>query len=350
MGLLNEIFTRLRSFLLYHSMLFINYILLIYFLKSIPVDFEVLGSLVLSYILTGVGAFLLNDYYDKKVDLKAGKSNLAEKANSYFIGFIVLLGFSVSFFLGNRISENAGILLLVQFVALLAYSHPRIRLKSKPIFGIIADSIYAYIIPVLLLFVVYKIEIADPKYLAFLLFNFSIGLRDILLHQKKDELNDLKSGINSFAIRYKSKVNTLVYISEFTASLSLCFFLMFGFWKLESQTYVLGIGVAYLFILLFEIFRVQKSIENNYLIRFYIVISTFILGYWLLNENLYAYLILLIHPYLYQFVVQIFQLINQLKIMISVVVNYSLYYSFKLMGRDLKKKPLYKKHEKKNSN
>ncbi len=236
-------------------------------------------------------------------------------------------------------------MLFGQFLVILAYSHPLIRLKTKPIFGIITDSIYSYVIPLLLLFVVYEIEITEPKYLAFLLFNFSVGLRDILLHQKKDELNDLKSGINSFAIRYKTKVNTLVYIAEFMASFSLCFFLMFGFWKLESQTYALGIGVAYLFLLLFQIFRVQKSIENNCLIRFYIVISTFILGYGLLNENLYACLVLLIHPYLVQFVVQIFQFFNQLKIMISVIVNYLLYHTFKLGGRDLKKKPLWKKNE-----
>ena len=120
---------------------------------------------------------------------------------------------------------------------------------------------------------------------------------------------------------------------------------MFGFWKLESQTYALGIGVAYLFLLLFQIFKAQKSVENNFLMRFYIVISSFIVGYWLLNENKYAYLILLIHPYLGQFFIQVLQFINQLKIIISVIVNYLLYYAFKLGGRDLKKKPLWKKNE-----
>jgi len=331
-------------------MLFISYILLVCYLKAATIDLEVLLSLVFSYLLTGISAFLVNDFYDKVVDLKAGKSNLTEKANPYLIGVIVLVGFIVSFFLINRISQYASYLLVGQFLALLAYSHPNVRLKTKPIFGIITDSIYSYVIPLLLLFVVYEIEITEPKYLAFLLFNFSIGLRDILLHQKKDELNDLKSGINSFAIRYKTKVNTLVYIAEFTASFSLCFFLMFVFWKSENQNYMLGIGLVYLLLLFLEIFTIKKSVGNNYLMRFYIVISSFIVGYWLLNGNQYGYLILLIHPYLVQFFIQIFQFFNQLKIMISVIVNYLLYYAFKLVGRDLKTKPFCKKDDKKTSN
>ena len=331
-------------------MLFINYILLVCCLETIFIDLEVFVSLILSYLLTGLSAFFVNDFYDKKVDLKAGKSNLTNTLNPYLVASIVSIGFIVSFFLITRISYRAGLVLLVQFLALLAYSHPLVRLKTKPILGVLADSVYAYGIPVILLFSVYEVDITEPKHLAFLLFNVSVGLRDILLHQKKDELNDLKSGINSFAIQHRTKVNLIIYVSEFTASLSLCFFLMISFWKPENQNYILVVGVAYLFLFLIEIFKVQKSVENNYIMRFYIVISSFVVGEWLLNENQYAFLILLFHPYLVQFVIQIFQLINQLKIMISVIVNHLLYYAFKLMGRDLKTRPFYKKNDKKTSN
>tara|TARA_B110000046_G_scaffold34000_1_gene36642 strand:+ start:12636 stop:13622 length:987 start_codon:yes stop_codon:yes gene_type:complete len=327
-------------------MLFINYILLICFLQSIPVDFEVFASLVSSYILTGIAAFLVNDYYDKKVDLKAGKSNLTEKVNSYSIGFLVLLGFSVSFLLVNRISQNAGIVLLVQFASLFAYSHPRVRLKTKPIFGVIADSIYAYIIPVLLLFVVYKIDIREVEYLAFLLFNFSIGIRDILLHQKADEANDLKSGISSFAIRHKTKIYSIISTSEYTASFSLFLFFTLALMKQASQNYMLGVAVAYMVLLFFQIVKIRKAVGSNYMMRFYVVLSSFIIFYWLLNENEFSSLILLIHPYFIQFFIE---LIIRFKNIVGVIVNYSLYYSFKLIGRDLKTKPLYKRDEKKSS-
>tara|TARA_R110000868_G_scaffold164191_6_gene396614 strand:+ start:942 stop:1928 length:987 start_codon:yes stop_codon:yes gene_type:complete len=328
-------------------MLFINYILFTCYLASVSVDLGVLVSLVLSYLLTGISAFLVNDFYDQEIDLIAGKPNLTVKTNSYVIGFLVFLGFAVSFVLIQRTSLPGSYLLLGQFLALLVYSHPSVRLKTKPILGVIADSVYAYIIPVLLLLVVYEIDVAEPKYLTFLLFNFSIGIRDIILHQKEDEMNDLKSGINSFAIRYKTKLRTVVIISEFSASFSLCLFLLISFWKLENQNYLWGIVAAYLVILLLQIFKTQKSIENNYLLRFYVVVTSSIIALWIINENKYHYLILLIHPYFLQFFIEFFIWVKDL---VAVIVNYLLYYTYKLAGRNLKEKPLYTRHDKKSSN
>lgn len=335
-------------------MLFGNYILLISYLDSTPVDIKIFLSLFLSYLFTGISAFLVNDFYDQEIDLTAGKPNLTVKVNSYFIGFVVFLGFAVSFALIQSISLFGSYLLLCQFVALLVYSHPAVRLKTKPILGVITDSVYAYIIPVLLLLVVYEVEITEPTYLAFLLFNFCIGIRDILIHQKKDEVNDLKSGISSFAIRYKARVQAVIIIFEFIASYSLCLFLIINFWNSENQNYVLGIVTAYLLTPLLPFFKIQKLIEINYLLRFYVVVSSFIIFFWLFDEKKYYFIILLIHPYIIS-IIQFFrpfilQLLIQIKHITSLIVNYLLYFLFKLVGRDLKKKPLYTRYDKKSSN
>jgi hypothetical protein len=335
-------------------MLFINYILLICYLNDISIDPVITTSLISSYILTGVSAFLVNDYYDKEVDQKAGKLNLTDAISPYLVGCAILISFALSFLLINRISHNASLLLLVQFAALFAYSHPIIRLKTKPILGIITDSAYAYLIPVLLLFVVFDIKVSDPKSFAFLLFNFCLGIRDILLHQKNDQSNDIKSGINSFAIRYKARVQAVIIIFEFIASYSLCLFLIINFWNSENQNYVLGIVTAYLLTPLLPFFKIQKLIEINYLLRFYVVVSSFIIFFWLFDEKKYYFIILLIHPYIIS-IIQFFrpfilQLLIQIKHITSLIVNYLLYFLFKLVGRDLKKKPLYTRYDKKSSN
>jgi hypothetical protein len=339
-----QIFKRLRSFLFYHTMLFVNYILVVTSLNAISINIVVCSSLVASYLLTGFSAFLLNDYYDKEIDQKAGKYNLASNVNRYLIVFLIIVGFVVSFLFINRLLHYAGLILIAQVLALIAYSHPFVRLKTKPILGIITDSIYAYTLPVLLLFVLFDVELTDSKTLVFLLFNFSVGLREILLHQKEDELNDLKSGVKSFAIHHKTILKPVVYFFELIASFSLGFILITTFWNSDTQYYFIGITVAYALLLIVQLFKIQKSVENNYLMRFYIVVSSFIIIDRLIDQNQYVYLILLIHPYLIQFFIQVIQFLNQLKIMVAVIVNYSLYYSFKLVGRDLKEKPLFKRN------
>jgi hypothetical protein len=341
MGIGSKIYGRLRSFLLFHSMLFINYILLICYLNETSCDPVKMTSLISSYILTGVSAFLVNDYYDKEVDQKAGKINLTQSLSSYLIGSIILISFAISFVLIYSISLYASILILTQFLALLAYSHPLIRLKTKPIYGVITDSIYAYVIPLLLLFVVYEVNIREAKYLIFLLFNFSIGIRDILLHQEKDELNDVKSGINSFAIQYKKNLNTTISLFEIIANFSIATFFILVFWNTSSY-FAIAILIFYISLLFFQIFKTKNSIENNYLMRFYIVASSIIIIHRLVNSNEYAYLILLVHPYFLQFFLE---LLIRIKNMIAVIVNYLLYYAFKLVGRNLKEKPLYRKKD-----
>ena len=342
---MNQIFKRLRSFLFYHTMLFVNYILVVSSLNAISNNIMVYSSLIVSYLLTGFSAFLLNDFYDKEIDPKAGKYNLASNVNPYLIGGLIIIGFVVSFLLINRLSHYAGLILIAQVLALLVYSHPFVRLKTKPILGIITDSIYAYTLPVLLLFVVFDVEFTDPKNLIFLLFNFCIGLRDILLHQKEDELNDLKFGVKSFATHHKTILKPVVYFFELIASLSLGFILITNFWNSDVQYYLNGITEAYAFLLIVQLVKIQKSVENNYMMRFYIVVSSFIIVDRLIDQNEYVYLILLVHPYLIQFFIQVIQFLNQLKIMVAVIVNYSLYYSFKLVGRDLKEKPLFKSND-----
>jgi 4-hydroxybenzoate polyprenyltransferase len=317
-------------------MLFINYILLFSLLSSTPLEAELFISFLISYLSAGGCAYLINDFYDQEVDAKAGKFNLTQQLNPVAVALMVAAGFLLSTFLICRLSIMAGCLLVFQLLLLLLYSHPLLRLKSKPVAGIITDAIYAYLIPALLLLLVFSVELLQPQYIAFLLFNLCVGMRDILLHQLKDKQNDQKAGIDSFAIRYQGKVKKLLALLEITGSLSLGYFLIRTFWKVEEYFLTLPLLLAYIVVLVFQLSKTQQAIRNNYLIRFYILATSCLLGCWLLKGGQPLYILLLLHPYLLQFSAQ-------LKSRISLTFNYSLYYAFKLVGRDLKQKPLLKK-------
>jgi hypothetical protein len=179
-----------------------------------------------------------------------------------------------------------------------------------------------------------------------LIFNFCLGIRDILLHQKSDQSNDIKSGINSFAIQYKTKIRFVTYALEFIASLSLIVFLTISFWKIQNDIYLGVVLGAYFILFLFQLFRVQQSIDNNDIIRFYVAVTSLSIANWLIEENQHAYLVLLVHPYIIQFFTRfLVRPLLEIKNFIALIANYLLYYAFKLGGRDLKKRPLYKKRK-----
>ena len=326
-------------------MLFVNYILLLSWLLDEMISIKVFSLLLGSYLLTGISAYLVNEFYDREVDAKAGKNNIANDVKSNVLAMIVFSGFSISFFMLYLVSFKASLLLIGQVVALLMYSHPLIRLKTKPTLGIVVDATYAYVIPLLILFAVFEVEVLSPNYLSFLLFNIFIGLRDIVLHQEQDRLNDLKSGIDSFVIKYHTDTNSVLALFEVGASLSVgCFFILSSLKIEHSYALALAVSVYGLFALLHWI-KIQKAIRNNVLMQFYIVVSTVVIGWRLWQEEHFWMIVFLAHPYLNQFITLIFQLLNQLKILLSIVVNHSLYYGVKIFGRDLKKRPLFKKNE-----
>lgn len=327
------IFKRLRAFLQYHVMLFANYLLLAICISSnefLPIE---VFTLLLSYLLTGVGAFLVNDFFDRNADAKSAKPNLTQGSNPIILWAIIIVCFSVSYFLIAFISQAASLLLLTQLGLVFAYSVPGIRLKSRAIIGIVTDALYAYVVPLFILFAVYGVHLNEPKSLFLLCFNFFIGIRDIVLHQLKDVANDKLSGINTFVIQYNNKVQQVLAFSEVGSSVTLAGFLLtninfegggFWFWVLITSYFVF---------LLIQLVNIKKAIENNYIIRYYVVTSTILLGLWLIEGKQYLYLILLFHPYL-------IQLFVHLKSIISLFANYVLYYLFRLFGRNLKERPL----------
>jgi 1,4-dihydroxy-2-naphthoate octaprenyltransferase len=149
--------------------------------------------------------YLLNDFYDREADILSGKNNILSTYNFAAAFSIVLLSLAiglVSWFFFNA-GTPANILMILQLAALFAYSAPPLRLKTKGIFGVLTDSFYAHINPVLIvLFSFGFFNHLTSEKLVFGLILVPVlllkGIRNILLHQVEDRKNDAKSGNKTF--------------------------------------------------------------------------------------------------------------------------------------------------------
>ena len=339
MGLNSAIFDRFRSFWFYHLLLFICYIGWSHFIQKLDLNYFRIILLIVAYIFTGIGGYLVNDFFDRQQDKVSGKSNVTSGKNNVTIWLIITFCWLISFTIIFKFSIFTGILLVFQFLLLFAYSAPQIRLKEKPILGIITDALYAHVVPLIILLVFLKISFESISVITLLLFSCTVGLRDILLHQKFDKENDLKSNSNSFAIKFDKEFSYTMVILQFLMLITLLLFFVFTF---NSKEYLFEfmIGVLGCIALFFSsIFYLNTSLKNNYILRFFILFSIAVLNIWLIPLENYSGLILLLHPYF-------FDLMSWLKSNMALLFNHFLYTIFKLFGRNLKEKPLIKRDEK----
>jgi 4-hydroxybenzoate polyprenyltransferase len=142
---------------------------------------------------------MINDFSDREVDKKAGKTKaiaqISPRAAKLVLFSIFLLGVLISlpFWLHNT---DFLILLIVMYLLSTFYSLPPVRFKERYWMGIIVASITQRVFPALLCFVIYNYFGWDS--LLFLLLFFVIGIRWIIVHQIKDYKNDLKANVKTF--------------------------------------------------------------------------------------------------------------------------------------------------------
>ena len=146
--------------------------------------------------------YVLNDYSDIEVDRKAGKekiiANLPRSKAKIVITVIALIGllslapyYSQPFVMVN---------VLGAYILATSYSLPPFRFKEKGIWGVVVASTAQRISP--LLVGMSMLGLYDLVSVLWLLFNFGVGIRYILIHQYRDMENDVRSGVNTFAIQH----------------------------------------------------------------------------------------------------------------------------------------------------
>lgn len=340
----HKIYKRLYSFCAYNLLLYANFLLLFGLAANLQANsiLTIAMKLLPAYLLVGISGYFLNDLFDKKADELSNKFNITTIINKYLLVFIIIFLGLIGYYLLFTISKKASIVIIFQFLLLLGYSVPYIRLKEKGVWGLITDAIYAHVIPGIILLYILQEYIVIPLTLwyLFVIFLFLLGLRDITIHQLEDLEKDLQSNVKTYAVINQKTILNQINKLCLLAAIGLCILLFFIQFIFNSFLFL----ILFISLLLsYAVFFIKyKSTMKVDLINNYIILSSLLFLYLLIKAKNYTCILLLLHPYFLQ---KTRSFINYILItLIPLTINYLLYFIFLLLGRDLKKKPFYKKN------
>ncbi|MEZ5321579.1 MAG: UbiA family prenyltransferase [Microthrixaceae bacterium] len=166
-----------------------------------------LGLFLLSAVGTAAFGHVLNDLCDVEVDAAADKHNgLTRFAPATRMLFaITALAVGVAPWVWLPRSGVALGLLGAEVALLTAYSAEPVRLKRRGVLGVLADALYAYVLPILLAMVTFSgAPRSSPATIAcyslVARWMFLVGLRGIAVHQLDDLRADRRAGVRTLAL------------------------------------------------------------------------------------------------------------------------------------------------------
>jgi 4-hydroxybenzoate polyprenyltransferase len=163
--------------------------------------------------IVGIGgfAYLSNDVSDRQADLDAGRPNgtaglsPARLALAFAAFLAAALAPWILYFPTDALSLG---LLAAEFLLLLAYSVPPVRLKERGLPGLVADALYAQVVPALLAAHTFH-ALTRRSYEGFTAFaamlgawQLFFGLRSVLTHQLADAEHDRAAGTSTYVLRH----------------------------------------------------------------------------------------------------------------------------------------------------
>ncbi len=189
---------------------------------------------------------IINDLTDFKDDQACGKANrLVGKSPAFITAVLagcILCGAAVAtYWRGEPILLS---LYLASWIVFTLYSLPPVRLKSRGVFGLLADASGAHLFPSLLaVALIYSRHTgsADTIWFASVaVWSLSYGVRGILWHQLSDLHYDQKIGLGTFAGRHRIALlrglgNFIIFPAEVAA---FCFIL----WHAGSRLAIVLLG------------------------------------------------------------------------------------------------------------
>ena len=310
-------------------------------------------SLLTTFGFAAFGYFI-NEYFDREADKKAGKINKMEfiKPIYRFLLFMAILSVVFLPWLGLPSDTISYLLIVVEISLFLLYSLPFIRLKEKPLVAGVVDTLYAYVVPLLLSFHTYALYSPKPEFPYFLIFFLSavffIGYRNIAIHQVDDLFKDMRAGIRTLPqLLGPSRTNMLMR------------FLLVGEIVLLSASFIgLGFSVRAFwgwapFFLVFAAYRcrtmkghlnsrffciepIRHATDMAHLVAFpvfVLVLLTIMDIRW--GGLLVLHLLVMVPGYSLKWVRE--NVIRPIAIAIGYLVNHTIYYLFRIVGVDLVK-------------
>jgi len=186
-----------------------------YYLVAMSTEVVPLWKMVLAIVafmvaFIGIAGFgyVVNDIFDIECDRAVGKRNAMDGKPVLHI-VLISLGLLV---LGGLpwliLPANVWNLSLIGFQVflLIIYAAPPLRLKERPICGVLTDGFYANTVPVLITWTTWSqlgTNAPNPALLVVLtIWAACSGIRGILNHQEFDAENDVVSGVTTFVTKY----------------------------------------------------------------------------------------------------------------------------------------------------
>lgn len=338
------------------------------FLFTIPLNTDSVLLLVCS-LITSVGfaalGYFINEFFDKKDDYLAGKLNKLAliSPNKQIILLLVILSFTFSpwFFLPK--SGLSFLLMAIQILLFIVYSSPPFRLKKDWLAATIIDSLYAYVVPFALSSYTYHLfSLQTPRssllYVILVVYAvtlFLVGMRNITIHNINDVFNDKRLGILTLPRRLgvvatNNYLITSIYL-EFLLSAILCCLL-------SSYNLLFLVGVGMVALQLYTFTQKQYVLKNGILVNkptrhapdklfqllfplLFLVNLLFYNPLWLILLLFHLTIFIPINTYkpikswAVRVKIGLHKLRIQLKHLLSLVINYSIYFVFLLFGVNL---------------
>lgn len=155
--------------------------------------------LVLAFALYFAYGVLINDHFDRKLDIASGKYSskrghtLSEKQVVVLVALLAVFGIAVVISIGGSILFD--LLWAISFVLATLYSTPPVRLRVRGVVGFIVDSLIEKPLPVLIVFSFFGYFGIE----AILFPIFAELLDSVLKHQMEDFDIDSAQGVQTFA-------------------------------------------------------------------------------------------------------------------------------------------------------
>jgi 4-hydroxybenzoate polyprenyltransferase len=343
-------------------------------LFKISFDFKILLILFLS-LTTSFGfaamGYFINEFFDKKDDMIAGKINKLQllNFNKQIILFasILLITFIPWVYIPNNGISIA--LILLQIVFFIIYAAPPFRLKNNCYFSGFIDSMYAYTIPLLLSYYTFFLVSGNSSFswdiiLTYSLLLFITGYRNITIHYINDIFKDKRVGLitlpRHIGIKRTDILLKICLILE--AILLFIFILLIG--HKQNITYLLIFPFGYIVYKgLNQYFTLKNKIiitdsirhlPDNFFQYFFpisiLVLLIFYNSFWIVF--LPIHLFLFVPFFRYQPIISLWNRIHfkhyyyyiyhhyiqYVRMVLSWILNYSIYFLFLIIGVDLKKR------------
>jgi 4-hydroxybenzoate polyprenyltransferase len=340
---------------------------------SIPLARFIPLALCSIIVIAGFASFgyLVNDFFDKEKDRKAGKKNfLLNKSVPCQICLTVISLLLIALpWLYLPATQASYQLIGLQLSLFLIYSCPPLRLKERGVAGVIADALYAHALPVILAAYTFLLASgSSSSYFPFALlffWQFMCGVRNILIHQLEDRDTDLRCGTLTLAGTLSIGTSYNILRGILAAELFLCiaFFAYLGYYN-ASLHYVLA---AIFLVSVQDVLRYMhimredlpdaplRYFPNNVYEKWLPVLYLLLLA----GSDHYFLIILVLHLAIFNFTFYIqslhmsvrawqqipflrilYEVVVPIRIILSRAVNYIIYYSFLLFGIDLRRQQI----------